>query len=126
MLELKNKTEREAFVNGYKNWTDRKGKPLDVWKSVAALDLLFYRYQFANGAALIVTEYKEYRTVYKNHKPCGKDYVSRNRFCLILPETDSYVDTSSTSGANYHRTYTLEGCSLGTIVDYMTKQKLAI
>ena len=122
MLELKNKTEREAFINNYKNWTDKKGKNLDVWKSVPALNLLFYRYQFSNGAVLIVTEYMEYRTVYKDYKAAGKDYVSKNRLCLMLPETDSYFD----SGGNSNRTYTLDGCSLGTVVDYMTKNKLAI
>ena len=122
MLELKNKTEREAFVNNYKNWTDKKGKNLDVWKSVPALELLFYRYQFANGAALIVTEYQEYRMLYTNYTAIGRGNATKHKFCLMLPETDSYVDAGGTT----HRTYTLDGCSMGTVVDYMTKNKLCI
>ena len=126
MLNLKNKTEREAFVSGYKNWTDGKGKRLDVWKSVPELDLQFYRYGFGNGAALIVTEYMEYKTAYKDYKTAGQEYVSKHKFCLILPENDDYFDASSASGRTYRRTYTLEGCSIGTVVDYLTKNKLYI
>ena len=125
MLNLRNKTEREAFVNGYKNWTDKKGNALGAWKSVPKLDLTFYRYEFANKAVLIVTEYKEYKTIYEGYKPCGKDYATRHKLCLILPESDGYTDLSVLGGI-YHRTYTLDGCSMGTVVDYMTKNKLAI
>ena len=125
MLNLKNKTERERFVNDYKDWTNNRGNRLDVWKSVPKLGLTFYRYAFANKAVLIVTEYMEYKTIYEGYKPCGKDYVTRHKLCLILPENDEYSD-SFVMGGIYHRTYTLDGCSMGTVVDYMTKNKLAI
>jgi hypothetical protein len=118
MLNFKNKTEREAFVNGYKNWTNNKGKKLGVWKQIPELDLRFYRYEFANGAVIIVTEFIEYRTIYGNdyYTPLEKEFAERSKFCLILPENDSY--------AAHYRTYTLNGCNLWTIVDYMTKNKL--
>ena len=120
MLNLKNKPEREAFVNNYKSWTDSKGKKLGVWKAVPELDLLFYRYEFANSAVLVVTEYKEYRMIYTDYTAIGRDYVTKHKFCLILPENDSYFDTSGTN----HRTYTPEGCSVGTVIDYLTKNRL--
>ena len=126
MLNFKNKLEREAFVNNYKDWTDSKGKKLGVWKTVPELGLVFYRYEFANGAVLVVTEYQEYRTIYQGYKATGKGYVTKHKLCLMLPEIDGYTDTSSTSGAVYHKTYTLDGCSIGTVIDYLTKNKLAI
>ena len=126
MLNLKNKTERETFINDYKNWKGSNGKKLGVWKSIPELDLSFYRYEFANGAVLIVTVYKNYETVYENHKPCGKEYMKKHRLCLILPESDSYTNDSHIYGTNYHRTYTLEGCSTGLVIDYMTKNRLTI
>ena len=125
MLNLKNKNEREEFVKNYKDWTGKKGNTLGVWKSFPKLDLTFYHYEFANKAELIVTEYIEYRTIYEGSKPpYKKDFVSKHRLCLILPENDDYTDSSG-MGATY-RTYTVEGCSLGTVVDYMTKNRLVI
>ena len=130
MLNLKNKDEREAFIIDYKNWTGNDGvTKLGIWKSIPELDLNFYRYDFDNGAALIVTEYKEYKTIYGSDlwtrtKDFKKDFVTEHKFCLILSENDTYVDNAHTSGVIYHRTYTLNGCSMGTVVDYMTKNRL--
>jgi len=126
MINLKNKNERETFVKDYKNWiaVDRTTK-FGVWKSIPELDLNFYRYEFANGAVLIVTEYKNYKTVYGgDFNSWGQDFVIENKFCLILPDGDNYLDSLHTSGSIYHKTYTLDGCSMGTVVDYMTKNKL--
>jgi hypothetical protein len=128
MLNFKNKTEREAFVKDYKNWTENGGETkLGLWKSIPELDLSFYRYEFTNGAILVVTEYKEYKTIYSNNLQTRKnDFITEHRFCLILPEGDTYADTSHTYGEIYHRTYTLSGCSMGTVVDYMTKNKFCL
>lgn len=49
---LKNKQERENFINNYKAW--------GVWKEVPELNLKFYRYELPTGAVIIVTEYMTY------------------------------------------------------------------
>ena len=128
MLNLKNKDERETFVKDYKNWTGNDGETkLGIWKSIPELDLNFYRYDFDNGAALIVTEFKEYKTVYgSDFRSNKKDFVTEHKFCLIIPENDTYTDNSHTFGEIWHRTYTLNGCSMGTVVDYMTKNRLCL
>ena len=87
---LKNKQERENFINNYKAW--------GVWKEVPELNLKFYRYELPTGAVIIVTEYMTY-IGYK------KTYVTSKKFCLILPEDDEYTK-EHTYGAEYLRTYT--------------------
>lgn len=47
-LNLKNKSERENFLSEYKSW--------GVWLFVPELELTCYKYKFANGAELVVTE----------------------------------------------------------------------
>lgn len=107
MLNLKNKAEREAFVSGYKSW--------GVFQRNEYLDWTHYLHTFANGGELLVTEYTEY-VAYQ------KEYQTRHRYCLRIPATDGYI-TPQAGYENYHRTFTLDGCSLGTVVDYMTKNK---
>ena len=111
MLNLKNTREREMFIDNYENW--------GIWKSVPEIGLTFYRYDFANGAKLIVTEYQEYRAVYDNsyYISSEKEFVTRHKYCLILPEGDS---------PNHCRTYTLAGTGRIAVVDYMTKYRLCL
>lgn len=60
-LNLKNKTEREKFLDSYKSW--------GVWLSVPELDLTCYKYKFANGDELVVSEsYSYYGDCYKADK----------------------------------------------------------
>lgn len=47
-LNLKNKSERENFLSEYKSW--------GVWLSVPELELTCYKYKFANGDELVVSE----------------------------------------------------------------------
>ena len=111
MLNLKNKAEREAFIEDYRRW--------DIWHSIPEFDFRIYGYIFQNKAMITVTEYKEYHA-------WKKEYVTNHRYCLILPENDDYVDSSSVCGEDYHKTYTPKGCGMGTVVDYMTKNKSGI
>lgn len=108
LLDLKNKKEREAFVKNYRSW--------DLWRDIPELGVIYFRYDFQNGAVLIVTEYKRFMK-WKN------EYQTENKYCLILPEGDNYVDKSSACGEVLHKTFTPDGCSMGTVVDYMTKNK---
>lgn len=104
---LKNKQERENFINNYQSW--------GVWKEVPELNLKFYRYELPTGAVIIVTEYMTYFG-YK------ETYVTSKKFCLILPEDDEYTK-EHTYGAEYLRTYTPDNTSVSTITDYMTKNR---
>ncbi len=51
-LNLKNEKARREWLNNYRSW--------GVWLEVPQVDKTFYRYDFANGAALIVEEGFEY------------------------------------------------------------------
>lgn len=48
LLNFKNKSERENFLSEYKSW--------GVWLSVPELELTCYKYKFANGDELVVSE----------------------------------------------------------------------
>jgi hypothetical protein len=85
LLKLKNKAEREAFVKGYPEWKS------GVWKDIPELDIRFYRCDFANGAALIVTKYREY-IAWKD------EYATGQKYHLILPKDDPYIDRTHMSG----------------------------
>lgn len=52
LLNLKNVKARQAWLDGFRNW--------GVWLEVKEVDKTFYRYDFANGAALIVEVGFEY------------------------------------------------------------------
>jgi hypothetical protein len=119
MLNFRNRAEREAFVENYRDWTDMRGKKLGVWKEIPELGLKFYHYGFSTGAVIVVTEFSEYRTAYSGdyQEPGEAEYVTRHKYCLILPENDGYAN------ASHYRSYTLNGCNLWTITDYMTKNK---
>ncbi len=51
-LNLKNEKGRREWLNNYRNW--------GIWLEVPQVDKTYYRYDFANGAALIVEEGFEY------------------------------------------------------------------
>ena len=51
-LSLKNKKEREEWLENYKDW--------GVWLKVPQVSKTFYRYNFVNGCAFIVEECLEY------------------------------------------------------------------
>lgn len=52
LLGLKNRQQREVFVNFYEDW--------GVWLSVPELNLTCYKYKFANGHELVVSVYSAY------------------------------------------------------------------
>lgn len=52
LLNLKNNKARQAWLDGFRSW--------GVWLEVKEVDKTFYRYNFANGAALIVEVGFEY------------------------------------------------------------------
>jgi hypothetical protein len=106
MLKLKNKAEREEFVRKYHSWENFCGKPHGLVKQYPGLGLILHRYKFANGAELIVLEYAEWERVW-NGGDFKLKFALKQKYHLIIPGDDTYAG----------------GCSMGTVADYMTKNK---
>ena len=60
LLNLKNEKARKAWLDGFRSW--------GVWLEVKEVDKTFYRYDFANGAALIVEVGFEYWNSWSTQK----------------------------------------------------------
>ncbi len=91
LLRLRNKAEREQFLDGYKLW--------GVWLSVPELDLICYKYKFANGDELVVTEsYCYCSDCYNDDKK-----VLQVRYHLRDNDKRNFFDLSGTA-----KTYVLE------------------
>ena len=100
LLNLKNKTEREKFLDSYKSW--------GVWLSVPELELTCYKYKFANGDELVVSEsYSYYGDCYKADKK-----VLSVRFHLRDNGKRNFFDLSGIA-----KTY---------VLDYMTNKSKEI
>lgn len=100
LLGLKNKAEREKFLEGYKSW--------GVWLNVPELDLTCYKYKFANGDELVVSESLFY---------FGDSYLPDKKCMLIryhLRDNDK------------HNFFDLSGIAKTYVLDYMTKNASAI
>jgi len=112
MLILKNKAEREAFLKNFHEWSD-KFEPIRN----EHMKMVFYRYKFKNGAYVYVTECTQANRTLPNV-----------RYNLILPDGDNYNPYDQNSGHSNaeFRSYTLEGCGMGIIVDYLTKRRTEI
>lgn len=48
-MQLKNKTQREEFLNNYRAW--------ELWKEIPELELKLYRKVLPNGTVIIATEH---------------------------------------------------------------------
>lgn len=76
-LNLKNEKARREWLNNYRSW--------GVWLEVPQVDKTFYRYDFANGAALIVEEGFEYWSF--SSKPGAKARVA---YAIIDDKHDKF------------------------------------
>lgn len=111
-MQLRNKTQREEFLNNYKAW--------ELWKEVPEIELKFYRFVFQNGTVIIATEYacikfSDYR--------CGNFEYKKDtavNYHLILSESDNFK-IGHVEGA--HRLFNPSGDTKGTIIKYLTEIK---
>ncbi len=100
LLGFKNKVEREKFLTEYKSW--------GVWLSAPELELTCYKYKFANGAELVVSEsYYYFGDCYKTDKK-----VMQVRYHLQDNEKCNFFDMSGIA-----KTY---------LLDYMTAKSKEI
>lgn len=111
-MQLKNKVERERFLENYKNW--------ELFHEVPELELKFYRYTFPNGTVIIATEYTCMRFVSFGVK--GAEYRKSKsvKYHLILHKSDKYKVQFS---EHEFRVYNPVGDSKTSIVEYLTKTK---
>lgn len=109
-LHLKNRKEREDFVNNEKNY------PILVLDN-DELGLTVRRLDFANGIKL-------YRTTFAEYQSFAKTTVQRVKLHLIDENLDRERPPASASCTDYMcRCYTLDGTAPGYVVKYMAKYK---
>lgn len=106
---FKNKTERETFIRDIKNF------PVVVLHC-EELQLTVRRCDFANGAKLYRTEYKEFLD-------WNKKTVDKSCLCLIDIQPKAEGTGNNSGGTFSPKTYTLYGTAPTYVIDYMTKFK---
>lgn len=94
-LNLRNKDERERWLNDFRNW--------GVWLDVPEVDKKFYRYNFKNGCSIIVEVGAEYLDAYSTNR--GKAY-ERISYSIIDSE---------------HQKFNSQGDSFTMVIQWLTK-----
>lgn len=110
-MQLKNKTQREEFLNNYKTW--------ELWKEIPELELKFYRKVLPNDTVIIATEYAcmvfdGWHKVNKYKKSTSVIYH------LLLSDRDNY---KAQYEEHAYRLYNPTGDSKSAIIEYLTKIK---
>lgn len=111
-MQLKNKKEREHFLENYTKW--------ELWKEIPELELKFYRYILPNGMVIIATEYSCLR--FADYIVKGCKYAKRRtvRYHLIQSDNDKYgVEYYETA----HKFYNPAGDSKSDIITYFVATK---
>ena len=110
-MQLKNKNERERFLEEYQSW--------ELWKEIPELKLKFYRKVLPNGTQIIATEHA--CMVFDSwHKASKYKKSTSVKYHLLLSDTDNY---KVQYGEHAYRVYNPSGDSKTAIVEYLTKVK---
>lgn len=109
---LKNKKQREEFLNNYRNW--------ELWKEIPELDLKFYRYRLPNGTVIIATEYACMKFADYRNGHFEYEKSTSVRYHLILSEADKYKIEHSNTAYKY---YNPSGDSISSIIQYLAETK---
>lgn len=107
-LNLKNKQEREQFLNSYTQWEE--------WKTIPELGLTFYRWQFENGDTFLVTEYEIPITQYSQH------LVGQKYHLLLNKNSHGKSDKHIHYPEQYYK-YNPYGSGMSTLIEYLTKNR---
>lgn len=108
-LQLKNKEEREQFLNAYTQWEE--------WKKIPELGLTFYRWQFENGDAFIVTEYQCPITKYNSL------FVGQKYHLLLDKNIHGRAGSHIYHSEQFYTCYNPNGCGMSTLIEYLTKNR---
>lgn len=108
LRQLRNKKEREDFLENYQQW--------GVWKEIPELRVQFYKYDLPNGARIIAQTYVHPPISYlTSHQ---EEYAVAE-YALIVPQGDDFK-------GSYGQEYTFyrpNGASKTVIIDYLTAKK---
>lgn len=107
-LNLKNKQERELFLNSYTQWEE--------WKTIPELGLTFYRWQFENGDTFIVTEYQLPITKYNSL------FVGQKYHLLLNKNNHGKTDNHIYYPEEFFH-YSPNGSGMSTLIEYLTKNR---
>ena len=111
---LKNKTQREEFLNNYKEW--------GVWLTVPELEMTYYRKVLPNGTQLIASEY-----IFNFYDYLSGGYRDKTevKYHIILSEGDKWDGSSSTvyMNAKEFKHFHPSGCSMSTMIKYLTETR---
>lgn len=94
-LNLRNKEERERWLNDFRNW--------GVWLDVPEVNKTFYRFNFRNGCAIIVEVGAEYWDAYSTDRGKAHERISY-----------SIID-------NEHQKFNSQGDSFTMVIQWLTK-----
>lgn len=92
-VSLKNREERATWLNNYKSW--------GVWLDVPQVSKRYYRYNFINGAAVVVEESKEF---FSHNKTPLSTFV---RYCIIDEDCPEFAEGHTGGGSG--------------VIDWLTK-----
>lgn len=113
-MQLKNKKQREEFLNNYKSWK--------LWKEIPEIEVKLYRFLFPNGTAVIATEYACKKLAdYAPGAPLEYKKTTDVKYHLLLAEGETYKTNFYV--INEHRFYNPSGDSKSAIVQYLTEVK---
>ena len=110
-MQLKNKTQREEFLEKYRNW--------ELWKEIPEIEVKLYRHKFENGTGIIATEYASMRFAGWEK---GSSYYEKGtdvNYHLILAEGDSF----KTEYRHANKFYSPSGDGKSTIIKYLTETR---
>lgn len=112
--QLKNKAERESFLENYRAW--------ELWKEMPELELKFYRYAIiSTGAVIIATEYVS--TYHDWQTKTYKDRTEVKYHLILLPSDKFYSNSTYRYPGKEYRHFELEGISKSNLVRYLTETK---
>lgn len=111
-MQLKNKAERERFLEDYRSW--------ELLIELPDLELRFYRKVLPNGTVIIATEHA--CMVFANWDKCGCRYKKSKsvKYHLLLSDSDNYRIEHV---EHAFKVYNPSGDSKSAIVEYLTKTK---
>ncbi len=94
-LNLRNKEERERWLNDFRNW--------GVWLDVPEVNKTFYRFNFKNGCAIVVEVGIEYYDAYSVQRGNAHERISY-----------SIIDSE-------HKQFNSQGDSFTMVIQWLTK-----
>ena len=112
-MQLKNKTEREKFLEDYRSW--------ELWKEIPELELKFYRKSLSNGTVIIATEYACMKFLNFNRGNFEYEKSTGVNYHLLLDSSETFK--AQYSDENSFKFYNPSGDRKGSIIEYLTKVK---